>query len=202
MKQLALILVLALLICACGCQPASLSGGGESTEPSASDPIETVTDPSEDVLATEPPETDLATEPSEEALATDYLTLFEGLGYYGEPDENGEVPEIGVLRSAEDCDAWMLELLETKVEAYSEDYFDDHSVVLICYKAGSIDDTIRVVDVSETGEGGYLFNLEEILPSMWRNESSALLVVVAVNKVITVDDIQVELTYIQEEAEC
>ena len=183
MKQLALILILALLIFTCGCQPASLSSG-PSTEPSK-------TEPSVDVPATEPSQTELSR--GNTNANSVYTVLDENGRLYGEP-EVGQ-PAISIIRSTEESPDWLVELLETTVENYSENYFEDHSVVVICCVTGSTVARYRVADVSEADDGGYLFNLEYCMPEMGNEMMWKCSVVVAVNQAIPEDAvIQVEIT--------
>ena len=194
MKQLAMILVLALLICACGCQPASLSsGGGESTEPSG-------TAPSMDVPDTEPSETEDSlggedTTPATELPGTpiEYLTLVEDDGIYGDSDSYERT--IGIMRSREECPDWVLELLNEKAEDYGEDYFNDHTVVVIGSRTGSPSTLYRAVGAAKTEDSSYLLHLECCSREMGADVVWYSRVAIVVNCAIPEDaDIQVVTT--------
>ena len=196
MKQLAFILVLALLICACGCQPSSLSNGGISTKPSNTDPSVSdalptdKTEPSAtvDLPSVEPDEST----PAAEVETLEYVVLEEDDRVFGEPDFDQYV--VLIIRSAEDCEDWLLELLDTRIENYGEGYFNDHSIVMICSTTGSIANRYRIADVSET-DNGYLFSLEYCMPEGGADMCWYGSVVVAVDRVIPEDAvIQVEST--------
>ena len=167
MKQLALILVLALLICACGCQPASLSSGGASTEPFASDPSET------------------APLQTEELAPFEYECIVEANAYCGTMNPALGKPEVAVVNSEED-ELWVL--YGNKVESYNENFFEDHSLIFISFATESLDIKQRMCSISETKNGEYLVSIETCSPDMELTKyGGGSRVLIVVNRVLTDD---------------
>ena len=146
MKQLAIVLVLALLMCTCGCQPASLSGGGASTEPSASDPIETVTAPA-----------------ISDSILTEIEYTYKSIGAHtlGNPDVGK--PEVFLVNSEKD-ELWV-DGYAQNVDSYSETFFEEHSIILFCAVQQYVVYQHRVVSVSKTENGEYLVSIERCTPA-------------------------------------